>query len=112
MSAIKGLLGVTEEIVLTGIADLEEDAYGLRLHEWLEQVTGKGYSVGTIYTTASRLETRGYVRSEERIVENRARRYYRIEAEGRHALREMDELRRRMAAARHQLPNAQPEVGR
>jgi DNA-binding PadR family transcriptional regulator len=57
----------------------------------IEQRTGRDISIGAIYTTLQRLESKGYVSSTvgEPTAERggRAKRMFRLEAEGRRALR-------------------------
>jgi DNA-binding PadR family transcriptional regulator len=57
----------------------------------IEQRTGRDVSIGAIYTTLQRLESKGYVSSAvgEPTAERggRAKRMFRLEAEGRRALR-------------------------
>ena len=82
--------GEFETLVLLAILRLGKNAYGMTIrHEIIDQ-TGRGVSRGATYSTLDRLEEKGYVSSwladptPER--GGRAKRYYRIEATGQHAL--------------------------
>lgn len=92
----KNVLGQNEEYVLEAIWALGEEAYGLNVHDWIERVTGRRYSLGAIYTTTARLQEHGYIGSEERVVEKRPRRYFWLLADGSQALREQREIRQRL----------------
>lgn len=68
-----------------------EDAYGVRIAEEIAERTGREVSIGSLYRTLRRLETRGFLSSEvgEATAERggRAKRYYQVEAPGLNALR-------------------------
>jgi len=55
-----------------------------------EELGRHGYSIspGTLYPTLHRLEKEGYLESSSRVVNGRARRYYRATAEGKLVLEE------------------------
>ena len=86
-------VGQFEQLVLTAILTLREDAYGVSIHE---KVTGlarpKAVSLGAIYVTLDRLEDKGFVASwlsdptPER--GGRAKRCYRLQALGERALQD------------------------
>jgi DNA-binding PadR family transcriptional regulator len=84
-------LGSLEQIVLLALLRLGTNAYGVAVRAEIEKRTGRGLSIGAIYSTLSRLEAKGYVRSEtgEATAERggRAKRYFRVEADGLRALR-------------------------
>ena len=83
-------LGRFEEIVLMTIARVGPDAYGMTIRQELAERTGKGVSVGAVYTTLERLERKGYVSSRlgEATSERggRAKRFFRVEYLGDRAL--------------------------
>ena len=96
------LLGSLEQIILLALVQLGSEAYGMTVRREIEARTGRNVSIGAIYATLDRLETKGYVSSftgdptPER--GGRARRHFRVEAEGRRALRVSQEAIRKMSA--------------
>jgi PadR family transcriptional regulator PadR len=86
-------VGQFEQLVLTAILSLREDAYGVTIHAKVEDLAKpKAVSLGAIYVTLDRLEDKGMVSSwltdptPER--GGRAKRCYRLEALGERALEE------------------------
>src|SRR5258708_34640538 len=86
-------LGQFEQLVLTAILALREDAYGVTVHGKVEELAKpKAVSLGAIYVTLDRLEDKGMGTSwltdptPER--GGRAKRCYRLEALGERALQE------------------------
>jgi PadR family transcriptional regulator, regulatory protein PadR len=84
-------LGSLEQIVLLALVRLGSDAYGVAVRLEIEKRTGRSLSIGAIYATLGRLETKGYVssRTGEATAERggRAKRHFRVEADGLRALR-------------------------
>ena len=84
-------LGSLEQLILLALVRLGEDAYGVSVRMEIEKRTGRNLSVGAIYATLGRLETKGYVssRTGEATAERggRAKRHFRVEADGLRALR-------------------------
>ena len=84
-------LGSLEQIVLLALVRLGSDAYGVMVRAEIEKRTGRSLSIGAIYATLGRLETKGYVSSQtgEPTAERggRAKRHFRVESEGLRALR-------------------------
>ena len=84
-------LGEFEQLVLAALLRLGSNAYGMAVRREIEQRTGRLVSIGAVYTTLERLEVKGYVGSVtgEPTPERggRAKRFFRIEASGRLALR-------------------------
>lgn len=86
-------LGQFEQLVLTAILTLREDAYGVTIHSKVQGLARpKAVSLGAVYVTLDRLEDKGLVMSwmsdptPER--GGRAKRCYRLEALGERALQE------------------------
>ncbi len=86
-------IGPFEQLVLTAILTLHEDAYGVTIHSKVKELARpKAVSLGAVYVTLDRLEDKGLVTSwlsdptPER--GGRAKRCYRLEALGERALRE------------------------
>ncbi|MBV9157889.1 MAG: helix-turn-helix transcriptional regulator [Acidobacteriaceae bacterium] len=88
-----GSVGQFEQLVLTAILSLRDNAYGVTIHRKVRDLAQpKRISLGAIYVTLDRLEDKGFVCSwlsdptSER--GGRAKRCYRLEALGEQALRE------------------------
>ena len=86
-------LGQFEQLVLTAILKLGEDAYGVTIHAKVEELARpKAVSLGAVYVTLDRLEDKGLVASRlsdptpER--GGRAKRCYQLKALGERALEE------------------------
>ncbi|MEO7362166.1 MAG: PadR family transcriptional regulator [Gemmatimonadaceae bacterium] len=56
-------LGELEQLVLFALLRLGDDAYGVTVHQEILERTGRTMSFATIYTTLSRLESKGMVDS-------------------------------------------------
>jgi PadR family transcriptional regulator PadR len=87
------LLGEFEQAVLLAIMRLGSGgAYGVPIRHDLTERLGRPVSIGAIYTVLERLEAKGFVSSwmggATRERGGRAKRFYRIEAPGFHALDE------------------------
>lgn len=55
------MLGEFEYLLLSAAAKLGEDAYGAAIRQDIEIVTGRSCSIGALYTTLDRLETKGLI---------------------------------------------------
>ena len=94
-------LGQFEQLVLTAVLSLGENAYGVTIHAKVEQLARpKGVLLGAVYVTLDRLEEKGLLSS--RLTDptpergGRAKRCYRLEAAGERALQESAITARRM----------------
>lgn len=100
MSEKPTYLGEFEEIVLLAILRLEENAYGVKIRQTVEQIGERPTSIGAIYTTLDRLEKKGYVSSKqgEATAERggRAKRYFEATGLGLKALRQIHRVRDNM----------------
>ena len=94
--------GELEQLVLLAVMQAGADAYGVVVQAAIHQKARRDLTLGTIYKTLSRLETKGIVTSElgEPTAERggRAKRYYRVTAAGRRALQHQLSALRAMAA--------------
>lgn len=86
-------IGQFEQLVLTAILSLSENAYGISIHAKVSELAApKTVSLGAVYVTLDRLEDKGLVASwlTEPTAERggRAKRCYRLEGLGERALRE------------------------
>ncbi len=93
----KKFLGEFEWLILMAIMKLGADAYGVSIAETIEEWTEKRVSIGALYTSLSRLEEKGLLRSrtgdptEER--GGRAKKFYAVELPGISVLKKMEKVR-------------------
>jgi DNA-binding PadR family transcriptional regulator len=84
------LLGTFEQAVLLAIVHLGPDAYGRAILKQVHNLLQRNVSAGSVYTTLDRLEARGLLKSKLAAGtpsrSGRARRYYTVAAQGKHAL--------------------------
>ena len=79
-------LGEFEHLVMLALLRLADNAYGVTVRREIEERTDREVSIGAIYATLDRLESKGYVRSHvgkptpER--GGRAKRHFRVTARG------------------------------
>lgn len=97
-------LGQFEQLVLTAVLTLGENAYGVTIHKKVQDLaSSKSITLGAIYVTLDRLEDKGYVSSwlsEPTAARGgRAKRCYRLEAFGERALKESIATAHRMAVS-------------
>ncbi len=97
----KDSCGQFEQIVLTAILALGDNAYGITIHRKVEELSSpKPVTLGAVYVTLDRMEAKGFVSSTltdptpER--GGRSKRCYRLEKAGERALRESALVVRRM----------------
>jgi PadR family transcriptional regulator PadR len=80
------MLGEFEYLLVSAAARLGNDAYGAAMRQEIESVTGRRCSLGALYTTLDRLETKGIVETwmGEATPERggRAKRMVRVTAKG------------------------------
>jgi DNA-binding PadR family transcriptional regulator len=94
-------LGQFEQLVLTAILTLRDQAYGVTIHEKVSALAAtKRVALGAVYVTLDRLEAKRLIASwrSEPTPERggRAKRCYQLEAAGERALRESADTVRRM----------------
>ena len=94
-------LGAFEQVVLTAILSLGDEAYGVTVHARAQELSRpRKIVMGAVYATLDRLEDKGLVCSwlsaprPER--GGRSRRYYRLTASGEAALKEAAATARRV----------------
>jgi DNA-binding PadR family transcriptional regulator len=94
-------LGALEHVVLLAVLRLGPDAYGLSVRREIETAARRDLSIGAVYATLARLEGKGLLLSleGEPTAERggRAKRYFRVTAKGKAALRTTREMLRRMS---------------
>ena len=85
-------IGQFEQLVMTAVLVLRDDAYGVTIHKKVEQLAERTIALGAVYTTLDRLEDKELARSwmsdptPER--GGRAKRYYALEPRGERALQD------------------------
>ena len=95
-------LGEFEQIILIALMHLNTEAYGMAVRREIQERTGRAVSIGAVYATLERLEGKGYVSSlvgdATRERGGRAKRFFRIESDGKRALKNSQEAVRKMMA--------------
>jgi PadR family transcriptional regulator PadR len=103
--AERGYLGEFELMILLAVIHLGEEAYGVPISRELERHRRRDVSVGSVYATLERLESKGLVSSSlgdstpER--GGKAKRYFRVTNAG---LRQVHESRRVLSELWRRLP--------
>jgi len=96
------LLGSLEYIILLALVRLNGSAHGMNVRREIEERTGRNISIGAVYATLERLEAKEYVSSftGEPTPERggRAKRLFRVEAEGKRALQISEQTIRSLTA--------------
>ena len=99
----KGLLGELEQLVLLAVQRLEGEAHAPAIREAITDRTGIDLARGTVYVTLDRLDRKGYLSSRfgEPTAERggKAKRLFRVTAEGRRALADAERVLALMRAA-------------
>jgi len=79
-------LGEFELMVMLALIRLSENAYGVPICREIEERSGRGVAIGSVYAALDRLEEKGLVSSSlgEPTVERggRAKRYFRVTSKG------------------------------
>jgi PadR family transcriptional regulator, regulatory protein PadR len=82
----RNFLGEFEHMIVLALLRLEDRAYGVTVRQEIESRTQREVSIGAVYATLERLETKGYVRSHrgEPTPERggRSKRFFRVTAKG------------------------------
>ncbi len=85
-------LGEFEQLILLALLRLADDSYGMRVRREIEERTGRTVTIGAVYATLDRLESKGMVGSTlgEPTAERggRAKRTFFVTAEGAGALKQ------------------------
>lgn len=83
-------MGEFEQLVLLAILRRGDDAYGMEIVDEIARRTGREVSYGAVYTTLDRLERKEFVAfrmgDPSPTRGGRARKYFRVQPEGRRAL--------------------------
>ena len=91
--SVQASIGQFEQLVLTAILSLEDNAYGVTIRDRVAELSApKGVSLGAVYATLDRLEDKKLIRSwlsdPTPARGGRSKRHYRLEQAGAGALRE------------------------
>lgn len=90
------LLSRQEEIVLLSIWKLKGNAYGVSIREYISELTGKYWSIGSIYVPLDRLVEKEYVATYQgQPLERRggrSKRFYEVTQKGIKALNEIKQV--------------------
>jgi DNA-binding PadR family transcriptional regulator len=93
-------LGEFEQLVLLALVRLGKEGYGMTVRRELEATSGRSVSIGSVYSTLDRLETKEFLSSEhgdpEPVRGGRARRTFTVKPEGLVALARSRELLSKM----------------
>lgn len=93
-------LGEFEHIVLLALLRLEHEAYGVTVRQEIQSRIQREVSIGAVYATLDRLETKGYVKSSQGDPRpergGRSKRFFRVSAKGVAALNRTHSALRRM----------------
>lgn len=96
-------LGEFEMCVLLAVAQLGDEAYGVRVRQRIEDRTGRQVAIGAVYATLARLEEKGLVRfllgQPQPVPGGRARKHFRLTPAGTRALSVSTGMLKRMMAA-------------
>ncbi|WP_420386382.1 PadR family transcriptional regulator [Roseivirga sp.] len=96
----KQSIGEFEEVVLLTVAILYENAYGISIKEDIEQRLNRKVSVGAMRTALSRLEKKGFLKSEfgeaTAMRGGKRKRYYKVTPYGKKVLEQVMETRKKL----------------
>jgi len=82
----RGYIGEFEHLILLALLQLQDQAYGVTVRREIQFRTKRDVSIGAVYATLGRLETKGYVKSRrgdptpER--GGRSKRFFRVTTKG------------------------------
>ena len=96
-------LGEFEEFTFLAIRALGDHTYAVPIQQYVEKVTGRPISLGSIYAALARLEQKGFVRStmSEAVAQRggKSKRVYAVTASGLRTARELHRMRERIWGA-------------
>jgi DNA-binding PadR family transcriptional regulator len=89
-----------EEILLLAIWRLKDNAYGVKIRQYVSQIVGKEFTYGNLYSALSQLSEKKYVKKTlgEPTPDRRGRRKinYTLSASGTNALKAAREMNQKM----------------
>ena len=90
-------LGEFEEFTLLAVRALGDNTYAVPIQQYVEKVTGRTVSVGSIYAALARLEDKGFVRStmSEAVAQRggKSKRVYTVTPSGLRTARDLHRVR-------------------
>jgi PadR family transcriptional regulator, regulatory protein PadR len=93
-------LGEFEEFTLLAVRALGDNTYAVPIQQYVEKVTARPISLGSIYAALARLEEKGFLRStmSEAVAQRggKSRRMYAVTPSGLRTARELHRLRERI----------------
>ena len=93
-------LGEFEEFTLLAVRALGDDTYAVPIQQYVERVTARPVSIGSIYAALSRLEDKGFLRSSmsEAVAQRggKSKRVYTVTPVGFSTARDLHEVRERI----------------
>jgi len=93
-------LGELEEFTLLAVRALGDDTYAVPVQQYVEKVTGRPVSLGSIYAALVRLEEKGFLRStmSEAVAQRggKAKRVYAATPDGLRTARDLHRVRERI----------------
>jgi PadR family transcriptional regulator PadR len=94
---MKGFIGEFEELVLLTVASLSTEAYGVAIKEDIEDRANRTVSIGSLHSTLTRLEEKGFIESNLGEPTNerggRRKRIFKVTSTGQAALYKIKSLR-------------------
>ena len=103
--ADRDFLGEFEHVVILALLRLTDHAYGVSVRHEIDRRTGREVSIGAIYATLERLETKGYVKSHlgnpTPARGGRSKRFFRVTAKGMTAVNRTHDALRSMTEDLH-----------
>ena len=96
-------LGEFEEFTLLAVRALADKTYAVPIQQYVEKVTARAISIGSVYAALARLEEKGFLRStmSEAVAQRggKAKRVYTVTATGLRTARELHRVRERIWSA-------------
>jgi PadR family transcriptional regulator PadR len=89
-------LGVLEEQILVAVLRTRGEAYGMNVRREIERVTGRDLSIGAVYATLDRLESKRLLTSSRVGSDGPTRRLFQLSTEGARALTATNSMRERL----------------
>jgi DNA-binding PadR family transcriptional regulator len=93
-------LGEFEEFTLLAVRALGDHTYAVPVQQYVEQVTGRSISIGSIYAALARLEEKGFLRStmSEAVAQRggKSKRLYSVTPDGLRTARDLHRVRERI----------------
>lgn len=93
-------LGEFQEVVLLTVAILNEDAYGVKIQEEIQDELGRSISRGALHAALVRLEDKGFLKSEMGQASSerggRRKRIYTVTSTGKETLHNIRDMREQL----------------